>query len=854
MFYSALISYSSKDRIFAQRLAWDLKDNQTPVCFEETGLEPTDSIIEKIRTRNETIDYLIVLLTPAAVSSRWMREEVRVAIKNGIAGKPVTVIPVCITDCKIPSFLRKINYVDMRSKANYQTGLQVIIKTLGKYQQEKPKTSKWQFNIFTKRIGKKSVPTDTDHVRDELYLKKIKLKFEEKRSQLKVKREHIQAERIRRVEEVKRLERERIKADQLRCREEVERLEADRIRRVEEVERLERERIPATERRISVWIKEQSLKSSKQLWLNETYILNFKVGQAVRNSLIDGPETLVSPSDIPEAGLPTQWIVTSSTVELAAITSDTNISVETINNQNIWSAIFPLHIPKEGESAVIELNITPRIAIDAHLQILIYVGKEVYRQLKVELDVVDKQTSKEVLSNPAKIRHDLLHTPAGQTNLKAAHEWTTPPGRTSIYVSIGQIAIITGSEGSRIIGPMNLQWPGVQAQVAGPIKNVRDTAETFRSRWEIYLDDIEPVYLAQRIVNWEPEYDWNALRDLSDGPHQDAWDQVKVSSELRDLAYDGHELYNSFFPASSPMRTWIDSLTPGHRLDISWMPTSGPGWIPHIPWGLMYLFDVPAPGDPVDPMGFMALRFRLSYTAHEVQAGSKALGRLDNTYVGHFLYWGDQPQDVTGVEAKWQRQQWATLQNQVFIPSSPAGSNCKMELLTCLDCPTPIPMTMLYLFCQFAVGAGNDPVLRFGSTSQASELVRRADLGTRQFADQPLVFANACTTSTSDPYIANELEKGFFNRGSRAYLGTESKVPIKFASRFAHVFFHFFWRKMGYFTSEVLPKPMAAGEAVSQTRLFLWTQYRNIGGLFYTYVNQYELFMASDSDLDALRN
>jgi hypothetical protein len=46
---------------------------------------------------------------------------------------------------------------------------------------------------------------------------------------------------------------------------------------------------------------------------------------------------------------------------------------------------------------------------------------------------------------------------------------------------------------------------------------------------------------------------------------------------------------------------------------------------------------------------------------------------------------------------------------------------------------------------------------------------------------------------------------------------------------------------------------MAAGEAAAQTRLFLWTHYRNIGGLFYTYVNLYDLFLARDDEVRALR-
>jgi hypothetical protein len=167
-------------------------------------------------------------------------------------------------------------------------------------------------------------------------------------------------------------------------------------------------------------------------------------------------------------------------------------------------------------------------------------------------------------------------------------------------------------------------------------------------------------------------------------------------------------------------------------------------------------------------------------------------------------------------------------------------------LLRLLNNPQPAPTSVLYLFCQCNTGAGNDPVLRFGSTNDVANMVTQTDFGTSALADRPLVFANACTTVAADPYMANELEEAFFDRGCRAYLGTETKVPIVFGSRFAAIFFHFFYRLLD-------PDPMAAGEAVTQTRLFLWTHYRNIGGLFYSYVNQYDLFLAGNDEVIKLR-
>jgi hypothetical protein len=255
----------------------------------------------------------------------------------------------------------------------------------------------------------------------------------------------------------------------------------------------------------------------------------------------------------------------------------------------------------------------------------------------------------------------------------------------------------------------------------------------------------------------------------------------------------------------------------------------------------MYQQSLPEEGAPLDPLGFWGLRYRISYSAHAVE-GSKALGRMEDAYGMHFLYWGDQPQDVTGMEARWQRQQWSGWKNQNFVPA-----NAKAILVQRLNAPIPIPTTVLYLFCQCSVGDGNATVLRFGNTIQPADVIKQIELGSKRLVNQPLVFANACTTAAADPYMANALETHFFQRGCRAYIGTESKVPIQLASRFASIFFHFFYRKVD-------AEPMAAGEAIAQARLFLWTEYKNIGGLYYTYINQYELFMAQDAEVLALRD
>ena len=97
-------------------------------------------------------------------------------------------------------------------------------------------------------------------------------------------------------------------------------------------------------------------------------------------------------------------------------------------------------------------------------------------------------------------------------------------------------------------------------------------------------------------------------------------------------------------------------------------------------------------------------------------------------------------------------------------------------------------------------------------------------------------------------YSANAVTKAFFDRGCRAFIGTDCMVPAAMASRFAVIFFYFFLRLV-----DKQQLPMAAGEAIAQTRLFLWSQYRNIGGLLYSYLNQYDLYMASDAEIRTLQ-
>ena len=383
------------------------------------------------------------------------------------------------------------------------------------------------------------------------------------------------------------------------------------------------------------------------------------------------------------------------------------------------------------------------------------------------------------------------------------------------------------------------------------IQNVRDSLEQLREAHSDYLDDIDAVDVSKRLAtgNWRPDSgyqgnSWSPLPDAADPARKAAFQPVQASDEWRTLASDGYALYNRCFPKGKKLRTLLEQMVPGSRVDFHWTDQSGPGFVSHVPWALMYMEEVGVSGPIPDPEKFLGLRFRIGTRSWDVNNGSVAVGGLDTTSAMDLLYWGNQAGDDVAAEALWQANEYKMWKWSKLLPD-PALPDPKGQLKRALDQPIPAPVGVLYFYCHCSVGNGAQPVLRFGNTSKPVDTLSRADMSQRSLPDGPLVFANACTTSQADPHMTSELEQRFFERGVRAFLGTETKVPTRLASKFAWLYFQFFYRRVD-------PDPMPAGEALTQARIFLWTQYKNVGGLFYSLTNQYDLYLATNEEVLAL--
>ena len=123
---SVFVSHSGKDKLFVLKLVEALGKHLINVWLDKHEINVGDSLVGKISEALEKADYLIIVLSQASVSSRWVQEELNAALTNQIAGKGV-VLPVLLEDCKLPVLLRNRLYADFRT--DFNAGLQALLAT-----------------------------------------------------------------------------------------------------------------------------------------------------------------------------------------------------------------------------------------------------------------------------------------------------------------------------------------------------------------------------------------------------------------------------------------------------------------------------------------------------------------------------------------------------------------------------------------------------------------------------------------------------------------------------------------------------------------------------------------------------
>jgi hypothetical protein len=121
------LSYADADRSYAQRLASELTREGYQVWDAAQEVQPGENFSLKIGEALEQSKAMVVLLSPDAVKSQWIRREVQFAL--GSARYAGRLIPVIIRPTKeIPWILRKLN--PLNATRNWPRDTKLVVDVL----------------------------------------------------------------------------------------------------------------------------------------------------------------------------------------------------------------------------------------------------------------------------------------------------------------------------------------------------------------------------------------------------------------------------------------------------------------------------------------------------------------------------------------------------------------------------------------------------------------------------------------------------------------------------------------------------------------------------------------------------
>jgi hypothetical protein len=120
------ISYSHADREFVYRLVQDLELAGLTVFFDQR-IASGESWADTLSKAIEGARYVLVVLSPEAVSSDWLRAETMLGLKREGDGK-ATVIPLMVRQCEPPLILTLKTWADFRE--DYHAGLRALLPVL----------------------------------------------------------------------------------------------------------------------------------------------------------------------------------------------------------------------------------------------------------------------------------------------------------------------------------------------------------------------------------------------------------------------------------------------------------------------------------------------------------------------------------------------------------------------------------------------------------------------------------------------------------------------------------------------------------------------------------------------------
>lgn len=107
------ISYAAPDEHYARMIRDALSRDNVSTFVDQFSLSIGDSINSAIGKAIAASDFMIILVSPDALASEWMRREMETLTSLDWQQRAITVIPVKVRPCVVPQYLSRWHALDL---------------------------------------------------------------------------------------------------------------------------------------------------------------------------------------------------------------------------------------------------------------------------------------------------------------------------------------------------------------------------------------------------------------------------------------------------------------------------------------------------------------------------------------------------------------------------------------------------------------------------------------------------------------------------------------------------------------------------------------------------------------------
>jgi hypothetical protein len=126
------ISHSNQDNLLARKIARVLQEEGLEV-WDEQNILPGDNWAGKVAEALDESQAMVVLLTPHALASEWVRREIEYALgKENYTKRVVPVVVGQLSEESLPWILRRLNMIRLAEPAREDEDIQRIADVLSK--------------------------------------------------------------------------------------------------------------------------------------------------------------------------------------------------------------------------------------------------------------------------------------------------------------------------------------------------------------------------------------------------------------------------------------------------------------------------------------------------------------------------------------------------------------------------------------------------------------------------------------------------------------------------------------------------------------------------------------------------